>query len=318
MELRNATVLVTGAAGLIGSAMCRSLADETRVIAVDDFSKGRREWLPEGVEVREADLTDPDQVADAVTGEADVVCHFAARSDAADGDSRGQFTDNVEMLYNVLERMDEVGCRTIAAASSSAVYGSAPRPTPENYAPLEPESEYGASKLAGEGLLSTYAHSYGFRVWQFRFANVVGPHQRDNVVPDFVEKLLADPGTLTILGNGRQEKSYVHVEDCVDAIRHVVREADGDGLQTFNVGTRTTTTVTRIADVVSDVMGLDPDYEYTGGERGWTGDIPKMKLSVEKIAALGWEASMESEQAIRRAAEEMYAELAEEPVEPRT
>jgi UDP-glucose 4-epimerase len=318
MDLRNATVLVTGAAGLIGSAMCRELADETRVIAVDDFSKGRREWLPDGVEVREADLTDAAETADAITGEADVVCHFAARSDAADGDSRSQFTDNVEMLYNVLERMDEVGCRAIAAASSSAVYGAAPRPTPEDYAPLEPESEYGASKLAGEGLLSTYAHSYDFRVWQFRFANVVGPHQRDNVVPDFVEKLLADPETLTILGNGRQEKSYVHVEDCVDAIEHVVREADGDGPRTYNVGTRTTITVTRIADVVSDVMGLDPDYEYTGGERGWTGDIPKMRLSVEKITALGWEASMESEAAVRRAAEEMYAELGGEEVEPRT
>jgi UDP-glucose 4-epimerase len=145
----------------------------------------------------------------------------------------------------------------------------------------------------------------------FRFANIVGPHQRGNVIPDFIEKLLADPRRLEILGDGRQEKSYLHVEDCVDAICHVVEHASRP-VNTYNLGTRTTTSVTRIADVVADVMGLDPDYAYTGGDRGWTGDVPRMRLSIEKVSALGWEPSTPSDLAVRRAAEQLYGELAAE------
>ncbi|MFC7173337.1 NAD-dependent epimerase/dehydratase family protein [Haloplanus litoreus] len=157
-------------------------------------------------------------------------------------------------------------------------------------------------------MVSTYAHSHGVQSWTFRFANIVGPHQRGNVVPDFVEKLRDDPETLTILGDGRQEKSYLHVEDCVDAIVHVVERADAR-LNTYNLGSRTTTSVNRIADIVSEEMGLDPAYEYTGGDRGWTGDVPKMRLSVEKLAALGWEPPSSSDEAVRRAARQLIEEL---------
>jgi len=188
------------------------------------------------------------------------------------------------------------------------VYGEAPRPTPEDYAPLEPISIYGSSKLADEGLVSTYAHSYGIQSWVYRFANIVGPRQRGNVVPDFIEKLLDDPETLTILGDGRQEKSYMHVEDCVDAMTHVVEHADDD-LNVYNLGTRTTTSVNAIADVVADVLDADPDYEYTGGDRGWTGDVPRMRLSIEKLSALGWEPSLSSDRAVRRAARSLAAEI---------
>jgi UDP-glucose 4-epimerase len=188
------------------------------------------------------------------------------------------------------------------------VYGEAPRPTPEDYAPLEPISVYGSSKLADEGLISTYAHSYGVQSWVFRFANIVGPYQRGNVIPDFVQKLQENPETLTILGDGRQEKSYLHVEDCVDAMCHVVEHADAD-LNTYNLGSRTTTSVTRIADIVSEAMGLDPTYEYTGGDRGWTGDVPKMRLSVEKLSALGWDAPGSSDDAVRRATSDILDEL---------
>jgi len=204
-----------------------------------------------------------------------------------------------------------VDVTTLAFTSSSTVYGEAPRPTPEDHAPLEPISIYGSSKLADEGLLSTYAHSYGFRVWTFRFANIVGPYQRGNVVPDFIEKLLEDPETLEILGDGRQEKSYMHVTDCVDAICHVVEHADRD-LNVFNLGTRTTTSVDRIAAIVADVLGVDPDHEYTGGDRGWVGDVPKMRLSIEKLSALGYEPSLSSDRAVRKAAEQLAAEIRRE------
>jgi UDP-glucose 4-epimerase len=212
------------------------------------------------------------------------------------------------MTYNVLDRMREVGVDRFAFTSSSTVYGEAPRPTPEDYAPLEPISIYGSSKLADEALISTHAHSYGIQSWVFRFANIVGPHQRGNVIPDFIEKLDADPTELEILGDGRQEKSYMHVSECVDAIQHVVEHADSD-LNVYNLGTRTTTSVTAIADIVSDELGVDPEYAYTGGDRGWTGDVPKMRLSIERLAALDWEPSIESDEAVRRSARELIDEI---------
>jgi UDP-glucose 4-epimerase len=308
MNLSDKRVVVTGGAGLVGSHLAKRLAPDNDVVVADDLSKGDRARVPDGASFVKADMTDPDDVAEAITTDTDVVFHFAAYTDTNYADPRQLFEENTEMTYNVLERMEEVGVTNLAFTSSSTVYGEAPRPTPEDYAPLEPISVYGASKLADEGLLSTYAHSKGFTVWLFRFANIVGPHQRGNVVPDFIEKLLDDPETLTILGDGRQEKSYLHVTDCVDAIRHVVENGDR-ALNTYNLGTRTTTSVTRIADIVSEEMGLDPEYEYTGGDRGWTGDVPRMRLSVEKLSALGWEPDGSSDEAVRRATRELVEEL---------
>jgi len=308
MDLTDAHVVVTGAAGLVGSHLAELLGEDAHVVAVDDLSKGDREAVPASATFVEADLRDPDDVAEAIGPETDVVFHFAALTDTNFDDDRRLFEENQAMTYNVLERMDAVGASNVAFTSSSTVYGEAPMPTPEDYAPLEPISVYGASKLADEGLCSVYGHSYGFRVWLFRFANIVGPRQRGNVVPDFIEKLLAAPETLEILGDGRQEKSYMHVEETVEAIRYVVEHAERD-VNTYNLGTRTTTSVTRIADVVSEVLGVDPDYEYTGGDRGWVGDVPRMRLSIEKLAALGWEPALSSDESVRRAAEQLADEL---------
>lgn len=311
MNLSGKRVLVTGGAGQIGTHMTEVLANECEVVSVDNLSKGRREWVPddhENVEFHDVDLTKADEVAGVVTGDLDLVVHFAALSDVNRGDHRRVFEDNNEMTYNLLARMDEVGVEKIAFASTSAVYGEAPRPTPEDFAPLEPISTYGACKLAEEALLSVYAHSHDFQVWAFRFANVVGPHQRNTVVPDFVEKLLEDPETLEILGDGRQEKAYIHVSDTVEGMLHVMGEADG-AFNLYNLGTKTTIPVTQIAAIVSDVVGVDPDYKFTGGERGWTGDIPRMRLSIEKARGQGWEPELESADAVRRAAEELLSEL---------
>ncbi|PHQ46216.1 UDP-glucose 4-epimerase, partial [Halorubrum sp. C3] len=236
------------------------------------------------------------------------VFHFAAYTDTNYDDDRVLFEENTEMTYNVLERMREVGVDRFAFTSSSTVYGEAPRPTAEDYAPLEPISIYGSSKLADEALISTFAHSYGVQSWVFRFANIVGPRQRGNVIPDFIEKLDEDPTELEILGDGRQEKSYMHVTECVDAIQHVVEHAD-DPYNVYNLGTRTTTSVTDIADIVSEELGVEPEYAYTGGDRGWTGDVPKMRLSIEKLADLGWEPSIESDEAVRRSARELIEEI---------
>jgi UDP-glucose 4-epimerase len=308
MDLSDARVLITGGAGLVGSHLAASLLERGATVRVaDDLSKGDRERVPSGAEFTRADLTDEADVAEVVTADVDIVFHLAAHTDTNYDADRKLFEENTAMTYNVLQRMRAVGVSNVAFTSSSTVYGEAPRPTPEDYAPLEPISIYGSSKLADEALLSTYAHSYGFTVWTVRFANIVGPHQRGNVVPDFIEKLARDPTELEILGDGRQEKSYMHVSECVDAIEHVIEHANDD-LNTYNLGTRTTTSVTAIADIVSDELGLDPTYSYTGGDRGWTGDVPKMRLSIEKLAGLGWEPQLSSHESVRRGARQLIAE----------
>ena len=306
MHLSGKRVLVTGGAGLVGSHLTERLLADNEVVVADDLSNGER--VPRGARFIEADMTDPEDVARVVTADLDCVFHFAAYTDTNYANPRQLFEENGAMTYNVLERMDEVGVSNIAFTSSSTVYGEAPMPTPEEYAPLEPISIYGASKLADEGILSTYAHSHDFTVWLFRFANIVGPYQRGNVVPDFIEKLKDDPTELEILGDGRQEKSYLYVSDCIDAIRHVVEGTEAS-MNIYNLGTRTTTSVTRIADIVADEMGLDPEYHYTGGDRGWAGDVPRMRLSIEKLAALGWTPELSSDEAVRRGARELIDEL---------
>ncbi|WP_299236344.1 NAD-dependent epimerase/dehydratase family protein [Natronomonas sp.] len=302
-------VLLTGGAGFIGSRLARRLREEGReVTVVDDLSNGDESRVPEGVEFLERDLTRSGALAEVVTPEYGIVYHLASRKAVNDPDPRGQFRENTGMAYALLEAVLDADIPEVAFTSSSTVYGEAPRPTPEDYAPLEPISGYGASKLAAEAVLSTGAHAHGLTVYNYRFANIVGPGLRGAVVPDFIEKLREDPETLRILGDGRQEKSYMHLEDCIDAMLYVEEHADGP-MATYNLGTRTTTSVNRIADIVAEEMGLSPAYEYTGGDRGWTGDVPRMRLSIEKLTGLGYEPSIGSDEAVRRATRELRAEL---------
>jgi UDP-glucose 4-epimerase len=309
MNLRDKRILITGGAGFVGSHLADRLAADNDVHVVDDFSGGTREWLPENVTIHEGDLTESSTLEEALTEDTDLVCHLAAGKAVNTDNPREQFEDNISMTYNVLEGMDAVGVENLLFTSSSTVYGEAPRPTPEDHAPLEPISPYGAAKLAEEGLVSTYAHSHGIQSWVFRFANIVGPRLRGAVVSDFIEKLREDAETLTILGDGRQEKSYMHIEDCIDAMLAVYASAD-EPLNIYNLGTKTTTSVDTIADIVADEMDLDPDYEYTGGDRGWTGDVPRMRLAIEKLTDLGWQPTLESDEAIRRATQELLQEEA--------
>ena len=310
MQLRDRRILITGGAGLVGSALADRLVEANDVLVVDDLSNGRRESVPAEATFLEGDLTDAAVLADAVTADLDLVIHCAAADKYVDTDDpRRQFEVNVGMTHGLLERMAEGGVDRLAFTSSSTVYGEAPRPTPEDHAPLEPISVYGAAKLAEEGLLSVYAHTRGFEVWNLRFANVVGPRLGAGVIPDFVEKLRADPERLEILGDGRQEKSYTHVEDCANAVQWVIEQspAPEGPMHTYNLGTRTTTSVDEIAAIVSDAMGLDPAFEYTGGDRGWAGDVPRMRLDIGKLLDLGWEPELESDGAVRRVAEALVA-----------
>ncbi len=301
--------LITGGAGFIGSHLAKRLqSDGHEVTIVDDLSSGRRDQVPTAAEFIQADLTEQSAIDEVIDDRFDIVYHLASQTAVNDDAPRRQFRENTLMTYALVEAVLESEISEFVFTSTSTVYGEAPRPTPEDYAPLEPISSYGASKLACEGILSTAAHSHGLTVRNVRFANIVGPGLRGAVIPDFIEKLREDPATLEILGDGRQEKSYMHVSDCVDAIFHVQEHASGP-FATFNLGTRTTTSVTRIADIVSEQLGVNPAYEYTGGKRGWTGDVPKMRLSIEKLAGLGWEPVLSSNEAVRKTTEELAAEL---------
>ncbi len=312
MNLSDRKIMITGGAGFVGSHLADSLLSKNNdVRIVDNFSNSSQEWVPDDATVINANLTNQDTVAEVITAEIDMVFHLAARKDPNDDDPRGQFEQNTTMTHLLLEQSRKVGVDHFVFASSSTIYGEAPQPTPEDYAPLEPISVYGAAKLGEEGLVSTYAHSHGMTVFIFRFANIVGPRLRGAVIPDFIEKLRTDPSSLTILGDGRQKKSYMHITDCVDAMSYIVEHAteQTEPVHTFNLGTKTTTSVDEIAEIVSEVVDVDPAFEYTGGDRGWIGDVPKMRLSVQKLTALGWEPNHESSTAVRQAAEELAQEL---------
>ncbi len=282
---------------------------------VDNLSGGKREFLePHDGDPRfrfvKADLSRDGFVCADFKG-ADMVYHLAANPDVRAGvtDTKTPITQNVLTTYNVLESMRLNGVRRIAFTSTSTVYGEATVvPTPENYAPLLPISLYGASKLSCEALISSYCHTFGMTAWIYRFANIVGSRGTHGVIFDFIRKLRADPEKLTILGDGRQSKSYLHISDCVEAMQYVVNNAKGS-VNVYNIGSEDRFDVTGIARVVSEEMGLkNVRFEYTGGDRGWKGDVPFMALSVDRIRKLGWKPKHDSEASVRLCVKELLKE----------
>jgi UDP-glucose 4-epimerase len=189
--------------------------------------------------------------------------------------------------------------QNIAFTSTSTVYGEASLiPTPENYGPLIPISLYGASKLACEALITSYCHTFDMRSWIFRFANIVGERGTHGIIIDFINKLKVNPLALEILGDGQQRKSYIHVSDCIDGILFAVNNSD-EMANIFNIGSTDTINSTEIGELIVKEMGLhDVDFTYTGGTRGWKGDVPKMLLSINKLQSLGWNPSNNSKSSV--------------------
>jgi UDP-glucose 4-epimerase len=252
-----------------------------------------------------------------------MVYHLAANPDVKF--TVGSATDkdlhqNVIGTYHVLENMRREGVRRLAFASTSAVYGvSRVQPIPEN-SPMQPISLYGASKLSCEAMIGAFQHLFSMNCWVFRFANIVGRKVRKSgqtVIGDFIVKLHHNPHRLQILGDGRQAKSYLLTEECVDAILFAVEHAR-DGLNIFNLGCSDSLPVRRIADMIVDAMGLDSvQYEFTGGEGGWPGDVPCFVLDVNAIRRLGWTAHFTSEQAVLSAIHSTLTECEwEQPCRP--
>ena len=302
-------IVVAGGAGFIGSHVTSYLHSlGANLTVLDNCSTGRIDWLPDDVSFIEVDLTDFESCMEAFSEEDELVLHFAADSEVNRSGGRTQFDENTSITQNILEAMRTYDNTRLGFTSSSTVYGQAPRPTHETFGPLEPISVYGASKVADEALCSAYANLYNFEASVFRFANIVGPRLRNAVIPDFIDKLQTNPNRLEILGDGRQEKSYMHVTDCIKAME-VVLEKTNSTYDVFNIGTNTTTTVIEIADIVCEELEVDPKYEFTGGTQGWMGDVTRMQLSSEKLEELGWKPEFESNEAIRRTTQSLINEM---------
>ncbi len=311
-------VLVTGGAGFIGSHLVDLLLSESNeVVIFDNFSSGRLEFIKSNLDENpnlkliEGDLLNLSEISSAMVG-IDMVFHLAANPDIRLGT---EITDTdlkqgVVATYNVLEAMRISGCNKIAFASSSVVYGEANViPTPEDYGPLFPISLYGASKLGSEALISSWVGTFNFKAWIFRFANIIGARGTHGVIYDFVNKLKVNNSELEVLGNGLQEKSYMEVGDCVTAILHVVKNSDLP-LNCYNLASGDTCSVRRIAEIVVEESGLDDVLiSYTGGDRGWAGDVPKAMLGVELLNGLDFSTSYNSEDAVRHTAACLAREL---------
>ncbi|MFW5929062.1 MAG: NAD-dependent epimerase/dehydratase family protein [Halobacteriota archaeon] len=299
MELSGRRVLVTGGAGFVGARLVERLAEDCDVVVVDDLRNGDAGGLPSDVDLRVGDVLDDGFRRSLDWEDVDVVFHLAADPDVRSSVERPGADLRVNALATqaVLEDATEADVDGFVFTSSSTVYGGAPTPTSESHGPLAPESPYGASKLASEGLCTAYSATSDVDVRVMRLANVVG-ERGHGVVPDFVDKLERDPSRLEVLGDGRQEKSYVHVDDCVSGILTAVES----GCRTFyNVGSRDSISVSRIASLVCREMDVDPEVEYAGGRRGWPGDVPRMRLDVGRLLELGWRPSVDSEGAVVRA-----------------
>ncbi|MFB3813632.1 MAG: NAD-dependent epimerase/dehydratase family protein [Terriglobales bacterium] len=312
-------VLVTGGAGFIGSNLAERLLAEGHAVTVyDNLCAGSLENLREcqgkaGFRFVEADLLDLNTLEQVMHGQ-DAVFHMAANSNIPEG-RRSSDTDlrlGTLATYNVLEAMRRAGVKQIVFASSSAIYGEATVvPTPESYGPLFPISLYGASKLACEGLITAFCSNYGMQAWICRFANICGRHGTHGILIDFIARLRDDPRELTVLGDGRQAKPYLHVSECVDGMLFIWRNAR-EQVNCFNLGCEGATSAGRIAELLLDAMGMpETKIAYGGGDRGWVGDVPQVRLDCTRLAQLGWTAKVTSEQAVKRAAEELVKERAQ-------
>lgn len=300
-------ICVTGCAGFIGSNLVdRLLTDGHSVLGIDNFSTGQREFLKcalgsERFELAEIDLLDQVRAADAMSG-CELVFHLAANADVRFGTNhpRKDLEQNTIATYNVLEAMRANGINRMAFSSTGSVYGESKiTPTPED-APFPVQTSlYAASKVAGEALISAYCEGFGMTACIFRFVSILGERYTHGHVFDFYKQLRNDGTRLRVLGNGKQRKSYLYVQDCLDAMLLAVAKA-ADKVNIFNLGVDGWCEVNDSIGWICDSLGVEPELCYTGGDRGWIGDNPFIYLHTSRIRALGWAPRVSIEQGVRR------------------
>jgi len=311
-------ILVTGGAGFIGSHLVDRLAAEGhQVRVIDNLSSGRLENLAHrrDVEVIVGDLKNPQDAQKAVRG-VDAVFHFAANPEVRVSTTNPDihFSENVVATFNLLEAMRKNDATQLVFASSSSVYGEPPQIPVDEEAPLRPVSVYGASKAACENLIHAYAKLYGFRAVALRYANVVGPRLRHGVIWDLINKLKKNPHELEILGDGKQVRSYIYIDDAVEATLLAWRKA-ADAYAAYNVAATDWITVDEVADQVIEAMGLTnvkKTYKPVLHGVGWPGDVKKIALKIDKIKQLGFKPLLNSKEAVKLTAKNLINEILQE------
>jgi UDP-glucose 4-epimerase len=309
------TIFITGVAGFIGSNLAdRLLAEGKTVVGWDNFSTGQRKFVEGALKslnfrLVEGDNLDLPAMTRAMAG-CDTVFHLAANADVRFGldHPSKDLQQNTIATFNVLEAMRSNGIKRIAFSSTGSVYGEAETiPTPENAAFPVQTSLYAASKVAGEGMISSYCEGFKFEGYIFRFVSILGERYTHGHVFDFYKQLLEHPDHLKVLGDGTQRKSYLYVQDCVSAILHVMNSGTAKsarhGVEIYNLGTAEYVQVSDSIRFICHELGLKPRLEYTGGNRGWVGDNPFIFLDTKKVQGTGWKPSLTIEQGIGRTLE---------------
>lgn len=296
---------ITGGAGFIGSHLADFLIKKgEEVVVIDNLSSGSISNIKHNLtsgnfkfikkNILDSNLSN-------ILRESESVFHLAADPSVktSSEDPKSNFRLNVMATFNVLEAARKNDAKEIIFTSSSTVYGEAKKfPTPEDHS-LEPISNYGASKIACESYISSYAHTYGIKGIVLRLANIFGPRARHGVIFDFFNKLRENPTELLILGNGRQNKSYLYISDCIEAIL-TARNKQKKVYDVFNIGSKKMVQVNKIAKLVCGCLGLNPSFKYAGGKRGWSGDVVKMLLETKKIEGLGWGEKTSFEEGVKK------------------
>lgn len=311
--------LVVGGAGFIGSHLCEALlAAGHEVACLDNFSLGRKDNLKavednKNFRLFSLDASEPESLRAAFREiQPDYVFHLAANSDiqASAGNPSIEYKNTYTTTWQILECMRECGVKRLFFSSTSAVYGDKRDVSlDENTPNLAPVSYYGAAKLGSEALISAYSYMNDLHALVFRFPNVIGPHLTHGAVHDFIHKLRRNPKELEILGDGHQTKPYIYVKDLVRAILFLMEDVP-QGVTLYNVGVEGASSVTGMADIICEEMGLKGvSYHYTGGEGGWKGDVPCFRYCIDKIHAAGWRAEFTSDEAVRKTVQEVLKEL---------
>jgi UDP-glucose 4-epimerase len=309
------TSLITGAAGFIGSNLAdRLLLAGNRVVGFDNFSTGQETFLKNALSCPDfrlvrGDLLDLTAIEEAVAG-ADIVFHLAANADVRFGADhpRRDLDQNTIATWNVLEAMRRNGVKRIAFSSTGSVYGEARViPTPEDCPFPIQTSLYGASKLAAEGLIHAYCEAFGMQAYIFRFVSILGARYTHGHVFDFYKQLLAHPDRLEVLGNGKQRKSYLAIQDCIDAILLAVEKASAR-VNVLNLGAGEYCEVNDSISWICQHLGLNPQLLYSGGDRGWIGDNPFIWLDCSRMRALGWVPRLSIREAVVKTLEYLQSE----------